>query len=557
MASIRVGPMPRAFGYEAVSEETKTGRSRSSLSADGLQWDLSEGWHYERPRGWKGRGLKSGAVKKVRRTAPDGRQFTFYKSEGYDDYVGFHSHEDGLDENPDMFAYAMHAFNSEAASSGQVYKSDGCGHIKLLKYNSSMQVLWVEFSGRGDVCVFFRVPRAVGGLLVHLAETKSMGVSRVDGSQRHLLGIEFWNLVRIRGQKHGARYPFEYVKHGSYKLTGSSKRYKVTLSDENIKTVLGGRYYTANLKPGETVTAMVSEEEFARYMETLDKEASAKSARLGASMRALTSKDGDEKELELDGIDQDFYSGANDFDPKFIEVTLGSEASRYLDLQNRLGIARSQYRENLKQAAEQSAYDQLKALVPNVNDYAKDEKYWRKAPGTGEREFQVNWVYNEKLKDVPEIDQRTRFTNEYDYKTGPNTYKHQAAGGPEVKASLYDKVLPLREAFTREEYNDYVRLTRLLRHKHKTAKYAVQSVGVPWTVEKLRSFANATVPGNITLAHKRDYDRLIRSGNYEAALDFLKNHKRSFAYKNEKTGKTGETKPLPYAGQYDYIQLEE
>lgn len=552
MASVRWGKMPSAFGYEAVPEQTKSGRNRTSLSADGMQWDLSEGWHYKRQRGWKGRGIKSGTVEKVYRTAPDGRKVTLYKSKGYDDYVGFHSHENGLDENPDLFAYAMHAFNKDAASHGQVYESDGCGHIKKLKYNSDMQVLWVEFTNRGDICVFFRVPRGVGGTLLHHAKSKSMGVSPVSGQQRHLLGMEFWDLVRIRGQRHGAKYPFEYMKHGNYKLTNSNGRYKVTLSDENMKVVLGNRYHTANLKPGETVTAIVNEQEFAKYLETLNAEADAKSSKLGVRSMALTNKDGDEKEQEFEGVEADFYSGADQLDPKFIQATLGSDTARYLDLQSKLGIARSQYRENLKEAVKQSADAQLRALVPNIEDYMKDQKYYDKKGN-----FQLNWVYNEKLKDVPEIDKRTRFTNEYDFSLGKGRKIHQSASAPAEKASLYDKVLPLREAFTREEYNDYMRMTRLLNRKHKTAKYAVNSVGVPWTVQKLQDFANPTILGNITLAHADEYKRLLKGRNYEAALNFLKNHKRSLSYKNEDTGKTGQTRLLPYAGPYDFLALEE
>jgi hypothetical protein len=37
----------------------------------------------------------------------------------------------------------------------------------------------------------------------------------VDGKPRHLLGIRFWDLVRIRGQRTGAKYPFTYASGGS------------------------------------------------------------------------------------------------------------------------------------------------------------------------------------------------------------------------------------------------------------------------------------------------------------------------------------------------------
>jgi hypothetical protein len=39
-------------------------------------------------------------------------------------------------------------------------------------------------------------------------------ITRPDarGIQRHILGIEFWDLIRIRGTVHGTRYKFEYVE---------------------------------------------------------------------------------------------------------------------------------------------------------------------------------------------------------------------------------------------------------------------------------------------------------------------------------------------------------
>lgn len=84
---------------------------------------------------------------------------------------------------------------------------EGCGHIKLLEYSSRYQILRVTFTNNGSVCAFFRVPANLAATLMTLAQTKS---TRSDG--RHLLGVYFWDLVRIRGTVHGTRYKFIYTK---------------------------------------------------------------------------------------------------------------------------------------------------------------------------------------------------------------------------------------------------------------------------------------------------------------------------------------------------------
>ena len=90
---------------------------------------------------------------------------------------------------------------------------EGCGHIFLLEFVPYYQLLRVTFTKRGDVVVFFRVPSEVANILIALAQSKATGPG-VDGKTRHMLGINFWNLIRVRGTVHATRYAFEYTQGG-------------------------------------------------------------------------------------------------------------------------------------------------------------------------------------------------------------------------------------------------------------------------------------------------------------------------------------------------------
>ena len=104
-------------------------------------------------------------------------------------------------------AYAEKAFDGNH----KTVKSGGCGHIAAIEYSRYYQLLKVTFT-RGDVVIYYRVPAAVAGELLHFAETGQTSTNTFDGSVRHVLGIRFWDLIRIRGTKHGSRYRFEYTE---------------------------------------------------------------------------------------------------------------------------------------------------------------------------------------------------------------------------------------------------------------------------------------------------------------------------------------------------------
>lgn len=107
--------------------------------------------------------------------------------------------------------YIDFAFNSEAGKKNAVTQECQGGHIGELTYNPLYMLLMVKFVNRGDICVFFNLPANVASRLMYLAETNTMAPPSKDGKERHMVGVEFWNLVRVRGTVHDTRYPFQYT----------------------------------------------------------------------------------------------------------------------------------------------------------------------------------------------------------------------------------------------------------------------------------------------------------------------------------------------------------
>ena len=88
------------------------------------------------------------------------------------------------------------------------------GHIIKLEYAVLYKVLRVTFrkpSKGGQVVAYLNVPAPVAGELLYLAESNQTQVSANSGTLRHVLGMRFWDLIRIRGTIHGTRYSFNYV----------------------------------------------------------------------------------------------------------------------------------------------------------------------------------------------------------------------------------------------------------------------------------------------------------------------------------------------------------
>jgi hypothetical protein len=140
----------------------------------------------------------------------------------YDNYIGFQRPSDS--KAPAMLQEISDAFNladSERGASKKplgVQHIEGKGHINWLEYNPNRQIMMVEFATDQAVVVYFQVPKNVWQILRHHAEAGGM---RYDGKKEHyLLGIEFWNYIRIRGQITGSRYRYVYTQSGM-SITGA------------------------------------------------------------------------------------------------------------------------------------------------------------------------------------------------------------------------------------------------------------------------------------------------------------------------------------------------
>lgn len=108
----------------------------------------------------------------------------------------------------DYIDYAFEKKSQQKQIITQVCKG---GHIKSLSYNALYMLLMVEFTERGDIVVFFNLPANVASTLMYHAEMNTMAPPDKNGRERHMVGVEFWNLVRVRGSIHDTRYPFEYT----------------------------------------------------------------------------------------------------------------------------------------------------------------------------------------------------------------------------------------------------------------------------------------------------------------------------------------------------------
>lgn len=81
------------------------------------------------------------------------------------------------------------------------------GHITGMEYSAFYQLLKVSFWDGAEV-IYFRVSSAVFG------ELYQYGINNAMRGDKHMLGIRFWDLVRIRHTLTGSRYRYAYAKEG-------------------------------------------------------------------------------------------------------------------------------------------------------------------------------------------------------------------------------------------------------------------------------------------------------------------------------------------------------
>ena len=190
------------------------------------EWELSSGWGYKRPEDWD-----KGITRRKRKLHDtNGNVYDVYYYPDVDYHLGFSAQND-----QERLAVAQKAFDPENPTHGEVISQKGCGHISQVEYAQKEHILRITFTNNGAICLFFDVPTAVAGELIYLAKSKR--TRHKDG--RHMLGIRFWDYIRIRGTQHGAKYPFEYESHGSGTIVQGNGRHAVTLTQDNVLALFG------------------------------------------------------------------------------------------------------------------------------------------------------------------------------------------------------------------------------------------------------------------------------------------------------------------------------
>lgn len=188
-------------------------------------WHLREGIQGFLPEDFKRRGRFKKPKGQVLVDSADGNKYTIGDEKSLDDLIQFVALDKEFSEQyangrgrlkdvntiADFIDFAFNKSEVNAKYRHTVQCPQG-SHIAQIEYNERYQLLRVSFENNGSVVVYAKVPYTLFAKLQAYAESgaKSIGA---DGELRHLVGIEFWNMVRIRGTVHGNRYPTVYEKN--------------------------------------------------------------------------------------------------------------------------------------------------------------------------------------------------------------------------------------------------------------------------------------------------------------------------------------------------------
>lgn len=500
------GPAPW-YGFKAVQGNTY----KSSHQQGSMEWDLSNGWHYQRQEGWK----KSLPKHTKTITGLDGKKHKLTTYGDFDDYMGFSAHAPNEEER---LAYAEEAFKDE----GNVVSVDGVGHIVHLDYAKQEQILRVTFKN-GDICLFFRVPHSVAGQLISYAEKRSVAYKeRRTGIERHKLGVEFWNLVRIRGQHVGAKYPFEYEKqsNGMY-VTHSNDRYTVRVSTADVKEAFGEDFANRlNLKkPNETISLVLSEQELYTLLNEL------------GLFKVFT---GDKVDLVNDVTAMSRLEGADANSFSSDQAVTADQLTR--DREKELAALESRFESsklvNLVKLLEEDAQQQAMSFLSQREVAEKigsteDGKVW-----TLDRLLEYG---DPSLKRIISSEKAKGWDGSID----ADVIKH---------VNSFRALREIAHVLNPDLWKTWV--SKKLPELRKVA-YS----GKVWTPEDLENFANASIDGNIGIEHAATYKKFIKNGDYQGALNFLKTHKGKVVLTDKYGKKT--TKRQNYASNYDQLGQED
>lgn len=510
---------------------------RRSYSQNGLDYDYLSGWHKPRKPGWQKRSADKGHVFTRTLYSPDGTKHRVKVYGVQDKETGrmrptFHDsiwyRADESTNMDELIASAEHAFSGKNTD-----EVNGVGHIAKLEYameNDATHtgVMRVTFRDQvtgadSDICLFFNVPPAVYGTLkCHALRKSTSGYYRARGEirQRHLLGVEFWNLVRVRGYKHNARYPFTYERKAEGKIVKRGNRRIVKITPEIARVIIATNPESDFhirmknvLKPNTEVQVVLSDEEFEKYAKELD---------------AIQAEAGE-------GGGYYRVTGSSAYDENDNAVSMGTAVGQGLDVSGDYIGAESSPKTSFRSKLGEAMYKNLKDKTTELmqSDEVQAGVAMQEALGASERT-----AIRETLNNLYQNDD----TGEYQWlkAVDKNTGK--------VKHSLYeDTVDKLGRAVLgnnglRQLYQDVY-----------PAKEGVTYTRVVWTPQMLEDFANPKVPGNISVKDAKKYGALVRARDWQGAFDFLRSHGDTFEY-IKKDGKKG-YKYLKYINDDDILKV--
>lgn len=203
------GPGPWDKSYKQYREEWLQGYKRPTkkqLERAGIDYSLSSGWHRKNAEDWD----KDPKHYKQRRVRSANGTYSYVPEDAYGDTIAFTA-------RPSNKEIEQYIDNATWTYDTAIEHPGPCGHIARLMYSARRALMKVQFSkssSMGDTVVYFRVPTAVFGTLYWLFLGDTYQASPETGEQRHAVGIEFWNLVRIRKTVHSGHFSFTYTGGG-------------------------------------------------------------------------------------------------------------------------------------------------------------------------------------------------------------------------------------------------------------------------------------------------------------------------------------------------------
>lgn len=496
--------------------------------------------------------------KKVSDTTLGGRK---YITESRNYYKGFSASND--EEFKDA---ANAAFKSEAIETREIPS----GHIRKLEYASHDRLLRVTFYN-GAVVIYRDIASALAGELLKLAETGATMRDR-KGAERHLLGIRFWELIRIKHHRYGSAKPFLYQKHSSYKYINSNKRYLIQINRDNYDAI--AKFYRGN-----GTLNMPTNTDLGSFIESPFSEQELIAMANGAKITDDYKLDGDIydakhrgkiSQLPTDFADNDDYNDGSstsddiEYDAQGNKVEYGPSAADY-------GYAPSAEDVVLSQEAAREAARNGTSNSPSASDNVDADselELLRSKLSDARRKFTADYTtkkrieYSNKVNDkMAELMSTGAFDDISESKLRSNVYKLYGLEG-----KLLKKVDDLTEhAYRRNgrinelieggyiNKEDVTKLRELEKksNMNKTAGGVMRHV---WTANELINMGGQG-PTAVKPEHRPAYINILREcvneGSFEKALRFLKDTQGDTYRYDTKTHAYKHVKDTHYADEWD------